>query len=382
MPLVLAAAGRGGDAGPEPRRGAPQRSSSCRAPDTRNVTRAWMVAPRAGGGEGGGRAGRLRQLGQRHRPLAARGRRAARAGSCGTRTSTDVDANGDLLPPGEHRYVAIDQYERTLRPELLDEYVNGGYCWVVIGSLQAGRSFAQPKIAPAAIAYYAALSNQARLMYHVSPFATGNRAVPFSFDWSIDYYPSQYARPGPELSVYRLTSGKCAPNYAAKQPDDKHRRYRSPPPGPRDRDRGAGPRPGQPQPARRGGDRRRRRASSARAITGSSARPTPRSRRSAAAGDHDLGRRHPVRLAGALLPPRPHPALHRRDPRGRDPPRGGRLRRPLRARLRPRAGHPARRRASRSCSPTASSPTAPACSTSRFASTRAPAGRGCCSSRR
>jgi hypothetical protein len=51
-------------------------------------------------------------------------------------------------------------------------------------------------------------------MYHVSPFASGSRAVPFSFDWSIDYYPSQYARPGPEISVYRLTGGKCAPNYA------------------------------------------------------------------------------------------------------------------------------------------------------------------------
>ena len=130
---------------------------------------------------------------------------------------TDVDANGNHLPPGEHRYVAIDEYERTLRPELLDEYANDGYCWVVIGSLQAGRSFAQPKIAPAAIAYYAELANHARLMYHVSPFAHGSRAVPFSFDWSIDYYPSQYARPGPEMSVYRLTSGKCAANYPPNQ---------------------------------------------------------------------------------------------------------------------------------------------------------------------
>jgi hypothetical protein len=113
--------------------------------------------------------------------------------------------------------VAIDEYERTLRPELLQEYANSGYCWVVIGSLQAGRSFAQPKIAPAAIAYYAALANQARLMFHISPFAKGDRAVPFSFDWSIDYYPGQYARPGPEMSVYRLISGKCAPNYAPKR---------------------------------------------------------------------------------------------------------------------------------------------------------------------
>ena len=122
----------------------------------------------------------------------------------------DVDAAGNHLPAGEHRYVPVDEYERTLRPELLTEYANAGYCWVVIGSLQAGRSFAQPKIGPSAIAYYAQLANHARLMYHISPFAHTSRAVPFSFDWSIDYYPSQYSHPGPEMSVYRLDEGRCA----------------------------------------------------------------------------------------------------------------------------------------------------------------------------
>ena len=27
-------------------------------------------------------------------------------------------------------------------------------------------------------------------MYHVSPFSSNRHAVPFSFDWSIDYYPA------------------------------------------------------------------------------------------------------------------------------------------------------------------------------------------------
>jgi hypothetical protein len=185
--------------------------------DTRNVTRAWMVRHVPAGAkvvveplvsnDWGQDIGRSLQW----TPTGARWQ-------LWNPFVTDVDARGNHLPPGEHRYVAIDEYERTLRPELLQEYENGGYCWVVIGSLQAGRSFAQPKIAPSAIAYYAALSNQARLMFHISPFADGDRAVPFSFDWSIDYYPSQYVRPGPELSVYRLMSGKCAPNYAPKRP--------------------------------------------------------------------------------------------------------------------------------------------------------------------
>jgi 4-amino-4-deoxy-L-arabinose transferase-like glycosyltransferase len=122
---------------------------------------------------------------------------------------TDVDAAGNPLPAGERRFVVVDQYERTLRPALLDEYVSQGYCWVMIGSSQAGRAFAQPQLAPAAVAYYGELARRGRLVYHVSPFSNGAHPVPFSFDWGIDYYPRQYHRPGPELSVYRLSGGEC-----------------------------------------------------------------------------------------------------------------------------------------------------------------------------
>jgi len=177
-------------------------------PDTRNLTRAWMVAHIPAGAKvviepvvpDNWETDVGRSL--PWTPSGARWRRYPT-------WETDVDANLNPLPAGERRSVAVDQYEFTLRPELLGEYAASGYCWVVISSLQAGRSFAQPKLAPAAIAYYAALANRARLMYHVSPFSHGSRAVPFSFDWSIDYYPGQYARPGPEMSVYRLTGGKC-----------------------------------------------------------------------------------------------------------------------------------------------------------------------------
>jgi Dolichyl-phosphate-mannose-protein mannosyltransferase len=122
---------------------------------------------------------------------------------------TTLDIYGRQLPPGEHRFVLVDQYERNLYPALLDRYLADGYCYVVIGSLQAGRAFAQPGDAPSAIAYYGQLAERARLMWHVTPFAHGAHPVPFSFDWSIDYYPRQYRRPGPEISVYKLRGGTC-----------------------------------------------------------------------------------------------------------------------------------------------------------------------------
>jgi hypothetical protein len=123
---------------------------------------------------------------------------------------TDVDPSGNQLPAGQRRFVLVDQYERTLRPALVDEYVNAGYCWVMTGSVQAGRAFAQPGAAPQAIAYYEELRRRSRRIYHLSPFKRGASPVLFSFDWSIDYYPSQYQRPGPEIDVFRLRGGRCS----------------------------------------------------------------------------------------------------------------------------------------------------------------------------
>ncbi len=177
-------------------------------PDTRNLARSWMVSHIPAGAkvviEPVVADNWATDIG-RALPYTAGGARWRRFPTW----ETDVSPGGQLLPAGQRRYVLVDEYERTLRPELLDEYVSSGYCWVLIGSLQAGRSFAQPRLAPRAIAYYAELANRARLVYHVSPFGGGHHAVPFSFDWSIDYYPGQYDRPGPEISVYHLQGGEC-----------------------------------------------------------------------------------------------------------------------------------------------------------------------------
>ena len=44
----------------------------------------------------------------------------------------------------------------------------------------------------------------------VSPFDRGAAPVPFNFDWSFDFYPRAYHRPGPEVTVHRLDTGRCA----------------------------------------------------------------------------------------------------------------------------------------------------------------------------
>jgi hypothetical protein len=105
--------------------------------------------------------------------------------------------------------VGIENYERTLSPALLGYYRRHGYCVVVSGSTQYGRAFADPREAPLAIAYYRALRSQGEVIFRASPYARGKRPVAFGFDWSFDYYPLAYHRPGPTMTVYRLHGGRC-----------------------------------------------------------------------------------------------------------------------------------------------------------------------------
>jgi hypothetical protein len=121
----------------------------------------------------------------------------------------DVDDFGRPLPAGGTRFVKVDKYERTLRPALLDRYASAGYCWVVTGSDQYARAFAQPDQAPQAIAYYAALDRRSAVAARFSPYRAGATPPTFNFDWSFDYYPVAYARPGPEIVVHRLRGGRC-----------------------------------------------------------------------------------------------------------------------------------------------------------------------------
>jgi 4-amino-4-deoxy-L-arabinose transferase-like glycosyltransferase len=103
----------------------------------------------------------------------------------------------------------VEDYELTLSPRLVSRYEHAGACWVVTGSTQAGRAYADPAAAPAAPRYYAALGRRGRLVYRVSPMRGGRAPGSLNFDWSFDYYPLDYRRPGPEVRVYRLDAGRC-----------------------------------------------------------------------------------------------------------------------------------------------------------------------------
>ncbi len=149
-----------------------------------------------------------------------------------------IDAAGEPRLAEAHT-VTLENYELTLSPALIPYYEREGYCWVLSGSGESGRAFADPARAPHAVAYYRALARQGEVVYHVSPYRAdrsrgtrasgagrfgdaseasvspigprfGQRPVAFNFDWSFDYYPLSYARPGPEVTVYRLRGGRCA----------------------------------------------------------------------------------------------------------------------------------------------------------------------------
>jgi hypothetical protein len=178
-------------------------------PDTRNLTRDWMVANVPEGG-------RIVVEPTAPDAWAQDVGKPSTVTSNGNRWPKFPTSRANTLPDGSFAagqgpVVNIEDYERTLRPELIPYYESKGYCYVVSGSTQRGRAEAEPEVVPRAIAYYAELDRDATIVHQDSPYAAGRRDVPFNFDFSFDYYPLAYHRPGPLMTVYRLNGGKCAP---------------------------------------------------------------------------------------------------------------------------------------------------------------------------
>jgi hypothetical protein len=122
---------------------------------------------------------------------------------------TNVARDGSIHL-GAGGIVNIEDYERELQPGLIGLYEEKGYCYVVSGSTQRGRSEVQPRQVPRAVAYYAELERRADKVAEFSPYRRGDGPVAFNFDWSFDFYPLAYERPGPVMTIYRLRGGACA----------------------------------------------------------------------------------------------------------------------------------------------------------------------------
>jgi hypothetical protein len=125
-------------------------------------------------------------------------------------TSRSNIANDGSEIPGPGRIVNIEDYERTLYPGLVDQYEQGGYCWVVVGSTQRGRAEVDAAAVPRALAYYKELEARSDTAFVASPYRDGAGPVDFNFDWSFDFYPLAYDRPGPTMTIYHLKGGRCA----------------------------------------------------------------------------------------------------------------------------------------------------------------------------
>ena len=180
--------------------------------DTRNLTREWLVEhvpPRTKIVVEPGVVpdAWAQDVGAPSR-LVANGNRWNKFATSRSRVDPD-DPTGPLLPPpGE--VVNVEDFQRVLTPALVRRYEREGFCWVVTGSTQRGRSEAEPDEAPQALAYYAALERRSELAYRASPFGAGEEPVAFDFDLSFNHLPLAYSRPGPVVSVHRLTQGRCA----------------------------------------------------------------------------------------------------------------------------------------------------------------------------
>jgi hypothetical protein len=97
-------------------------------------------------------------------------------------------------------------YAASLRVDNIDAYRRGGFCLVMTNSLTRGR--AENAQVPEALAYYQRLERESTHLLHLSPFKPGRKPVPLHFDFSYNYYPTAYHRPGGVVDLYQLDNCK------------------------------------------------------------------------------------------------------------------------------------------------------------------------------
>jgi 4-amino-4-deoxy-L-arabinose transferase-like glycosyltransferase len=107
-------------------------------------------------------------------------------------------------------------YARYLSDRLVRAYLGHGYCWVVASSAYWGLALSDPVIGKRAKSYYGALARNGTVRFSASPWGDvgrpggpGKDVVAFDYDFTYDFYPLSYDRPGPMVQVYQLHGGQC-----------------------------------------------------------------------------------------------------------------------------------------------------------------------------
>jgi Dolichyl-phosphate-mannose-protein mannosyltransferase len=96
--------------------------------------------------------------------------------------------------------VRASAYHAVLGPDVIEDYRLYGYCHVLTVNVVRDRAERDRD----ARAYYRRLEDESELLREFSPYDDGAQPVPFDFDLSYNYYPTEYERPGPTVRVYRL----------------------------------------------------------------------------------------------------------------------------------------------------------------------------------
>ena len=211
---ALAALGRRAAARPGDRLLAPQRAWSSRArhaqPRPRLAGRARPAAAR--------RSSSSRSCPTRGPATSAartRRRRTAPAGSSSRRAARTSPTTGRVVPGA-----GADRQHRGLRAHALPgprrPLRDAG---LLLGRQSArpsaGRAEAQPKDVPQAIAYYRELEQRADVVYHASPVPRRREAGAVQLRLVVRLLPARLRAARPEMTIYRLRGGRCAPGGGA-----------------------------------------------------------------------------------------------------------------------------------------------------------------------
>ena len=109
--------------------------------------------------------------------------------------------------------VLVRGFDVQPRPADVDVYRKLGACYVVGQHTYRQRMEARDRAL--SDAYYRRLQEASDRVRTFSPFRSGT-SVPLHFDWSFDYYPTEYVRPGTDVTIYHLAG--CTPSTTSFPP--------------------------------------------------------------------------------------------------------------------------------------------------------------------